>query len=296
MAKPASEYGEVRIYRRNSDHEIDREALRDPEDYKPALSRLLSRNSSVTDPVVEVVPNWTNVTQFLNVEWQRKLVVSDLQLYLTEELNSSLSPSDCELFEKHGLAIPDEPSRQRIYNAIDDIILQGAIEQGPKILLLPTVFQRVSDWVLADEDNGERWKELGKCFALLARVVRGKARAPLYPWWVRSRRAIIEEVQALKKQLRAEQPKHSGLSKRALLHAALNTIEENHSRFPKILRIGVPFQGFLESEIGVLRRLLQGTLTPADFAGQLIQWATNYKPESSRQIISHYLAKPKRKL
>jgi hypothetical protein len=293
MAKPANEYGELRIYRRNSDHEIDREALRDPEDYKPALNRLRSRNPSVTDPVVELVPNWTNVTQFLNAEWQRKLAVSDLQLYLTEELNSRLSPSDCELFVKHGLAIPDEPSRQRIYNAIDDIILQGAIEQGPRIFLLPTVLQRVSDWVLTDKDKGKRWKELGERFALLAQVVRGKAYAPLYPWWVRSRRAIIEEVGALKKQLRAQLPNYSSLSKRDLLQAALDTIEEHHSKFPRILRIGVPFQGFIESETGVFRRLLQEELTPADFTGELIQWVTNYQPESSRQIISRYLSNSK---
>ena len=176
---------------------------------------------------------------------------------------------------------------------MDDFILQAAIEQGPKIFMLPTVFQRVNDWVLTGDDNGERWKELGERFALLARVVRGKGHAPLYPWWVRSRRAITEGAGALKEQLRAELPNFSSLSKRNLLHAALDMIEEHHSKFPKILRIGVPFQSFIESETGVFRRLLQGELTPADFTGELIRWITNYQPESSRQIISRYLSNPK---
>jgi hypothetical protein len=291
-ATASSEWGEFHLYRRDSDRVIDREVLRGPEDQKTALNRLLSRNASVTDCVAELVPNLANVIQFLNDEW-RDLVVPDLQSYLVEELRSRLSPSDCALFEKHRLAIPDKTSRQRVGKAIDEIILQAAIEQGPKIFLLPTVLQRVTDWILTDEGNGERWEELGERFAQLARVIRNKAYAPLYPWSVRSRAAILHEVRALRRQLRTKLPNYSSLSKRHLIRAALDTIEEDHSKYPKILRIGVPFQSFIESETGVLRRLLHGELAPAIFTGQLIQWVTNYDPESSRQLISRLLSKRK---
>jgi hypothetical protein len=290
---PSSAWGEVHLYRGDSDRLIDREFLLGPEDGKPALNRLRSRNPLVIDSIVEFVPNLANLIQFLNAEWRRDLVVSDLQAYLIEELNSRLSPSDCALFGEHGLAIPDKTSRQRICNAIDEIILQAAIEQGPNFFLIPTVLQRVTDWVFADENNGERWEELGARFAQLARVVRGRAYAPLYPWWVRSRKAILGEVRVLRRQLRADVPKYSGLSKRRLIRAALDTIEEHHSKFPKILRIGVPFQSFIESETGVFRRLLQRELAPSEFTGQLIKWITNYEPESSRQLINRLLSNPR---
>jgi hypothetical protein len=232
-------------------------------------------------------PNWSGLNDFLNTTW-RELAVSDIESYLAEELKASVSSSDYENFRQHGLEIPDENSRRIVCKAIDEIILQAAIEQGPNIFLVPVVRQRLTDWALKERGGSERWEELGKRFALLARVVQGEAKAPLYPWWVRSRKEIIKELKFLRKNFPA-QVTHRGRSKEELLNEVQHTIEENHEKFPKLLRIGFAFLTFLQSETEAFRRLLVEELSPANFADELISWMTNFQPESARQTISHYL-------
>jgi hypothetical protein len=81
---------------------------------------------------------------------------------------------------------------------------------------------------------------------------------------------------------------HRELSRENLLDVAMDAMQEE-SKFPKLLRIGVPFLTFIgQPESRVLRHLLDGTLSPANFTDELISWMTNYEPESARQIISRH--------
>jgi hypothetical protein len=291
--KPTGRYGELRLHKRDGSPEIDREALDKPDDYKAAFNRLLDRNPSVTDVIIFYQPNWSGLNDFLNTTW-KELVVSDVESYLDEELKASVSSSDFENFRQHGLEIPNENSRRTVANAIDEIILQAAVEQGPNIFLVPVVRQRLVDWALKERGGSERWEELGKRFALLARVVQGGAKVPLYPWWVRSRRDVVREVKALTRNFHPRVT-HRNLSKEELLNEVQYTVQVHHQKFPKLLRIGVPFLLFVQSEAGAFQQLLDETLSPANFTDELIAWMTNYEPESARQIISRYLTSPRKK-
>lgn len=287
--KPSSGWGELRLDRTGVG-EIDHEVVNAPEDWTAAWQRLRARHPSVTDFAPYLVPNPVVRNQLLNPGW-RAATEADVRSYLKEELRSSLSNSDYEHFLQHGLAGPDDRLRGRICRAIDEFIFQSAVQYGPEIFLLPEVLQRVSDWVRKENGGNERCERLGKRFALLARVRRGTAKTPLNPWWVQSRRAIIREVRILKKYLAAKLTKHRTLSKEQLLDAILDTMEDDASKFPKLLRIGAAFLAFLQLETEHLRTLLEGGITPADFVGELIQSVTNYKPESARQIISRALSR-----
>jgi hypothetical protein len=182
-AKPRGPYGELRLYKRDGSREIDREALDKPDDYKAAFNRLFDRNPSATDSILQVVRSRSGLDEFPKTEWQRDLVVSDLQSYLAEELRASVSSRAYKQYLKHGLEIHSANSRRIVCKALDEIILQAAIEQGPNIFLLLVVQQRLTDWTLKEKNGSERWEALGKRFAWLAKVVRGKANVPLYPWW-----------------------------------------------------------------------------------------------------------------
>ena len=118
-------------------------------------------------------------------------------------------------------------------------------------------------------------------------MYRGKARVPLDGWWKRSRHAILVEVKLLRNLLRAKLSSNAHTpSREELISTVLSTIKENESEFPNLIRIDNAFVTFLFSNLVNLKRLLERELSPADFTGELIQWATNYKPESARQIIS----------
>src|SRR5580704_2220159 len=251
-----------------------------------------ARNPSVPDFSPCLVPNPVARNQLLSRTW-RDVVEADVRAYLKEELTSCLSRSDYEIFLQHGLAAPDDSLCRRVPRAIDEFIFQAAVQYGPEIFLLPELLQRVTDWARKENGGDELWKKLGKRFALHARVHRGTAKAPLDPWWVRSRRAIIQETKFLKEYLPVKLPKHRTPSKEQLLDAVLDTIEDNASKFPQLLRIGASsFLVFIKLETKLLRTLLEQGITPADFTGKLIQSVTNYTPESARQIINRQLSRP----
>lgn len=297
-------YAELRFYRRKSDGEIGREisrkVLNGPEDLKQALDRIEEEIEKEEEkekkkemeegkekkkrPVIDLV---YEVVYGLGYVLHPDFVKSDVQPYMTEVLKYLLPPSDCENFRQHGLAVADETSLHKIRKAMDEFILQAASVQGPSIFLHPMVLRRVTEWALTEDDGDRLWKELGSRFALLNKVVRGKGKARLDPWWVVSWPAIIKELRTLKKiYLQTNMPKQHSLSKQSLLDFTLRTIDLCAADFPTLRRIEVAFQKFVESEIGVLRNLLDGTLSPAQFTGQLAQSMTNYKPESVQQIVS----------
>jgi hypothetical protein len=269
---------------------IDREVLNAPADWTKELTeRLRARNSSVTDGVPVLVAYPVPRNQLLYRSY-RELTEVEVRAYMMEELKRTLSTSDFEQFQKHWL---EAPEYERICGAIDDFIFQAAVQYGPEIFLLPEVLQRVSDWVRAENGGDKRCEKLGERFALGARVFQGTGRAPLNPWWVNSRSAILREVKFLKKYLPARLPKDRTPSKEHLVAAVLDTIEDNESKFPKLLRIGARFLHFLMWKPELLRSLLEGTITPGNFVGELIWSVTHYKPESSRQLTSRHLSQPR---
>ena len=271
---------------------IDSEVVDAPENWGTAWERLRARNPSVTDFAPCLVPNQVTQNQLLNRTW-RDLTLVDVQSYLMEELKSTLSTSDYEQFQQHGLAVPDDACYKRICPAIDEFIFQAAVQYGPEILLLPELHQRVFDWVRTEDGGDKHCEKLGKRLALGALVHRRRAWAPLDPWWVQSRRAILNEVKTLKGYLLAKLTNYRAPSKEQLLGATLDTIEENESKFPKLLRIGASFLRFLKLQSEPLRGLLEGAITPANFTNELIESVTNYTPESSRQLISRGLSEPR---
>ncbi len=276
-------YGGFQLYRRkeNGDigDEIDRETVNGPGDMKPACDRLLDRNRSVCDSILYFTPDVGFLVQQVPAQ-------SELLSYMTEELERTLSASDYKNFREYGLAVPNEASRRLIHTVIDKLILQAAVDIGPSMFLLPQILQRVTEW-LTEVDGGERWKKLGKQFALVSRKARGEGRKPLSTWWDRSRKkTIVREVRVLKRYLRAKLTNRRSLSKLDLVDAMLNTIGDHANEFPKLMQIGNAFQSFVESDTEPLRILLDGTLSPANFTGELMELVTGYTPESAIDITS----------
>jgi hypothetical protein len=267
----------------------DRKVVDAPENWGTAWKRLRARNPSVTDFAPCLVPNPATRNQFLNPRW-RELTEADVRSYMMEELKSTLSTSDYEQFQQHGLAVPDDAGHKRICSAIDEFIFQAAVQYGFEISLLPEVGQRVFDWVHTEDQGDKRCDKFGGRLAQGARVRQGTALAPLKPWWVRSRSAIISEVKLLKQFLPDKLPTNRTPTKGQLLAATLDTIEENESKFPKLLRIGASFPRFLMWNTRLLGSLLEDEITPGNFTGELIRSVTNYKPDSSRQLISRGLS------
>jgi hypothetical protein len=55
-SQKSARFGELRLYSRRTELEIGREALNNRSDWKPALARLLARDLSGTDFVLDFVP------------------------------------------------------------------------------------------------------------------------------------------------------------------------------------------------------------------------------------------------
>jgi hypothetical protein len=233
----------------------------------------------------KIIP-WDDQNRFLDQSW-RNAAEKEVRSFLNEELRSTLSPEEYEAFQKHALAAPDEASRRKIREAIDRFISESLFFYGLKIFLLPEVLQRVSDWVLTERNGKWLCKELGDNLALLPKVDRREAKAPL-GWWVRSRSAIIREVKVLRDLLRAKLQQDTTPTRNELLNAVLSTLRQNTGKFPKLIQIYGPFIDFVASNADTLNSLLAGEITSADFTGELIRYTTNYKPESARQIISRH--------
>jgi len=255
---------------------------------KTAFERLLAKDASENDLAIHFVPSPSMRNRIPTSPVDRKIIASKLEKYVTEELSHVLSSADLELFRHHGLEPPDDAALPRIYAAMDRVILQAAVEQGPIVFLASEILQRVTDWVLEGDDGARRCKRLGDAFARRSRVMRGLQTAPLAPWWVRSRTAIIQEVKKLRKSL---QGRFAGRNKLpadwVLLDAAEDALEGEPGTFPKLGEIVGPFQFFVHAQPEPLRFLLTGNLTAALFTDQLIGWITNYQPGSVPQLIRH---------
>ena len=285
--KPTSRFGELRVICRNTNREIGRENLTVPEDFRLALERVLSKNRSAKDVVAYVVPSPSTVNQIPTAAQERKIISSEIEKYFMEDLSFKLSATDCDFFRQNGLNVPDEAARRRVHLAIDEVIFEAAVEHGPTIFLVPTILQRVADWVFDDGNGGQRHERLGSCLNLHGQVTRGEVNAPLAPWWVRSRGALLRELKDLRKQMQAEiAGRQTLLNNRVLLDAAVDLMEGRAERFPKLTRIGVGFQLFVDAEPEAFRQLIAGDLTVGLFTDQLVGWITNRDPESARQRIS----------
>jgi len=279
-------FGEIRVYSSTTEREIGREVLKGLNDLKPALDRLLARDPTVKDFVFDFVPSPRTLIRIPTTASERRLAISALEKYVTEELRHQLSQTDFDLFQQHRLEPPDEAALPRIYAAMDKVIFQAAVEQGLIIFLVPEIHQRVTDWSLEGENGERRFEELGKCFAQFSRVIRGAQKAPLAPRWVRSRSAIILEVKLLQKSLLLRfAMRHKLPPDRVLLDAAANIVDADPERFPKLSEIRAGLQLFVNAKPDALRLLSTGSLPPAPFTDQLIGWITNYKPESVAQLI-----------
>ena len=284
--KSNSLFGEIRVYSQSRDCEIGREVLRSLEDLKPALDRLISQTSE-TDLAFYIVPESSALERKEQADWARKLVLSDLERYVGEELSWRLSPEDYQVFRERALDVPDAEAQRRIHQALDEVIMQAALQQGPKIFLLPMILQRVTDWALDARDDGRRWIQLGKQFALIGPVMRGTKKAPLDPWWVRSQKEILKEVKALQRVLQERFGQTANMpSERVLADAAADAIVGAPEIFPKLTRMGDTFHLFLGAHPVELRNLLTAAISPAAFRNELLAWITNRQPESARQMIS----------
>ena len=279
-------YGELRAYSRRTEREIGRESLSGPNDLNAAFERLLAKGASENELAIHFVPSAGTRNRIPTSPVDRKIIVSELEKYVTEELSHLLSPADLELFRQHGLEPYDVAALLRIYAAMDTVILQAAVEHGPVVFLVPEILQRVTDWVLEGDDGVRRWKRLGRGFARRSEVMRGLRNTPLEPRWVRSRGAIVQEVKGLRKSLRAYFAGRIRLPPDWIMSdAAADTFEREPDTFPNLREIAGSFEGFVHADPVPLRLLLAGNLTPALFADQLIGWITNYAPGSVAQII-----------
>jgi hypothetical protein len=206
---------------------------------------------------------------------------------VTEELRTRLSHSDFELFQRYRLEIPEEAALPRIYAAMDDVIFHAALEQGPKMFLVPEILQRVNDWPLEGDDGERRCKKLGEHFAWFSRIIRGLKPAPLVPSWSLARRkAIIREVKVLRRSLKSRFAgrRHSPPDW-VLQDAAVDIVDAEPEKLPQLAKISVGLQLFVNAQPDALRLLLAGNLTPAPFADHLIGYITNYEPTSVAQLI-----------
>jgi hypothetical protein len=269
-SQKSGHYGEVRVYSRSTELEVGREALSGPDDYRPAVERLLANAPSERDFVIHFVPSPRTLNKISMTPTERSFVISELEKCIIGELRQRLSPTEVAL--------------SRICTAMDEVIFQVAVEQGPAIFLVPVVLQRVSDWTIEGKDGARRWKRLGGCFAQFALVTQG-VKTSLVPWKM-SRNAIIKEVRKLRRVLHARfQERHALPANWVLLNAAEDAVEAGSETFPKLVEIKDRFQLFVNTQPEALRNLLAGHFTPADFTDQLIGWITNYKPGSVAQII-----------
>jgi hypothetical protein len=278
-------YAKIVFYDKDTGREIGGEILEGISDIVKPVSRLFEKANQTTARRMrlQVIPNWENKNHFLYEAW-RNIAEAEVRSFLNDELRSALPGEDYRAFQQHGLSLNDA-SRRAVCNAIDQFISDGLFLYGPKILLLPEVLQRIADWVLTEKEGQRLCKKFGDDLVRLARLYRGEAKAPL-TWWARSRHAIVAEVKALCGLLRAKPSKKTNPSKGELISTVLSMMKQDESRFPNLIRVSDAFVAFLFSNITSLRTLLAQGITPAEFVGDLIQWATNYTPESARQTIS----------
>jgi hypothetical protein len=281
-------FGELRAYSRNPAREIGREFLRGPSDLRYASMRLLEKYPSEKDLILEIVPDARTLNKILTTPSNRMIVVSEIEKYVTEELSHRLSQKDFEIFQQHRLEPPDDTALARICTAMDDVILEAAVQQGPIIFLMREIHQRVTDWTLDGDNGARRWKRLGEKFAQFTLVTQG-GKSSLGGLWARSRTTLIQEVKELQKSLQARfRGGHDLPADWGLHQAATDTVEGEPATFPKLLQIDAPFQLFLSAKPESLRNLIAGYLTPALFTDELIGWNTNYEPGSVPQIIRRH--------
>jgi hypothetical protein len=285
--KPSTGLAGIRVYSRISDREIGRETVGSPKAWKTALGQLLSKQTSDTDLVAYFVPDSTSFLRIATADWARKLVESDLENYIAEDLSWRLSTEDHRLFREYGLDVPDAEAQRRIHQALDKVIKQAALDQGPIIFLHPTILQRVIDWAVDEKDNGRRWTQLGKQFALIGPVMRGQKKAPLDSWWVQAQKGILKEVKALQRVLHERFGQTANVpSERVLADAVLDAMAGAPEVFPKLTLMTDNFHQFLGAQPLALRNLLTAVISPGAFRNELIAWITNRKPESARQTMS----------
>jgi hypothetical protein len=277
-------FGELQAYDPRSEVEVGRERLSGPDDFRPAFERLIARGPS--NLVIDIAPGRGMLNRIPTIPSEREFASSEVEKYLTEELCHSLSEADFELFRLHRLNVPDKTALPRIRAAFDDFILQAAAHQGSIIFLMPEILQRTADWQSEGEDGERRCERLGQSLARMSRVMRGTQKASLYPWWARSRSAIIREVKQLRKSLQARfAGRVRSTADWILFNAAVDTVEADPGTFPTLGQIPVPLHGFLSAEPESLHSLIAGGLTPPLFTDELIGWATNYEPGSVPQLI-----------
>ena len=287
-------FGEVRLYSCGTEREIGHEVLSGYDDLKSAIERLKAKAPSERQFVAQVVLDPKTVNKIPTNESERRSRASEVEEYVTEELSYLLSPADLEQFRRYRLEPPDKAALPRICAAMDSVILQEAVEQGPEIFLMPEILQRVTDWTLEGEDGERRCERLGRAFARCSRVIRGLQTAPLDPRWVRSRPAIVQEVKELRKSLGAKfADRHNPPPEWVLLNALRDTVLDMSegkptTMFPKLGQIELSFEAFVHAEPTPFRQLLTGHLTPALFTDQLIGWITNYEPGSVPQLIRRH--------
>jgi hypothetical protein len=291
-------FDELRIYSRSPEREIGREVLRNRDDLKPAMERLLARDPSVTDFVIYYVPSARTLNKIPTAASEQAPLISELEKYLTAELSHQLSQRGVtkpasNSYDDIASSLPDE-ALPTVCAAMDSAIFQLAVEQGPIILLVPDILQRVNDWTL-EGDNGARcWKRLGKYFAQFALVPLGK-KGSLAGWWARSRSGLIQEIKELQQSLQTRfQERNDIPADWVLLDAARDTVEGDPGTFLKLGQIEAPIQLFVSAQPESLRKLLAGRsvaghLSPMDFTDELIGWITNYDPDSVRQVIYRLL-------
>ena len=284
-------FDEVRLYSRNPEREIGREVLREPNDLRRAIDRLLAKNPSGNDFVIHLVPGAGTINRIPGAASKQALrLISEVEQYLTEELSHrGVTKPASNSFDDVASSLPDE-ALPRLYAAMDSAIFQLAVEQGPIILLASEILQRVTDWTL-EGDNGARcWKRLGNYFAQFTLVPQGVKHSSLEGWWARSRTGLIQEVKKLQKSLQTKfQDRNEIPADWVLLDAAVDTVEAERGTFPKLGRIEAPLQLFLSAQPPALRNLIAESLTPMLFTDQLIGWITNYEPDSVRQVIHRLL-------
>lgn len=182
-----------------------------------------------------------------------------------------------------------QPVARRIFQALDEIILEQARAIGIRVWLSDVVLNRMAQW--EEELKGaELYEQFGKELALRINVSRGKKRASLDPKMRAFKDDVKKEYSHLQKVLRSRDGGRRPLTFDDLLSLAEGHIKANSRAFQRLAANLTLFRAVVQKDN---EWLTQRNMTPAMFAQEFLAVATNRSAESLRQELSRM---PHRKL
>ncbi len=257
----------------------DKEPIAELEPFKDqgveAGFNLLAVTSIPTDPEARRALG-TMITQHIGSFFDSTLTRADRALWRRDECDERWP----------------EPTKKRIWGALDKTIVGRAETLGWLIYLSPLVQKRMAQWHWEHERGPERFEQLGQAVVLAARVARGDAKLPISePGLKQAKAQGVSELRRLLKQSKKDfNQRRTPPSYQEVCEWFRTRLEASPRAFP-FLKLNTfsllqYFEHAKQKENGFAKRLALGEIRPGALFDDWGAWSRNLNRDTFRQSIS----------